>query len=364
MVILKNYQLALTLAGFRGDPHQLNTVKELQELYEQIITVQKDNASRPRILSRILRSRSTEQLKGCYLWGGVGRGKTWLMDMFFQSVPTEQKRRFHFYQFMQFVHTELAKLKDQRDPLKIVAAQIAQQCRILCIDEFHVDDITDAMLLYGLLEALFAQHIVLVATSNQEPEELYKNGLQRSRFLPAIDLIKSNTNVVNLEGDTDYRHMVEMVSERYITPIDGQTLQTMKELFKKYNEGESLTEQVIQINKRPINTLLLGEGMVWFDFEALCGSARAAIDYIEIARKYSMVMLSNVPVLTDDQDDKARRFVNLIDELYDKKTHVIIAAVVEPHKLYNGKRLIFEFTRTVSRLIEMRSCSYTAQCLE
>jgi len=361
MAILKNYQLALNQAGFRGDPHQLNSVKELQDLYEQIITIGDDKSSRPSLLSRIWSSQSTEQLKGCYLWGGVGRGKTWLMDMFFQSVPSEQKLRFHFHQFMQYVHTELAKLKGQRDPLKLVAAQIAKKCHILCIDEFHVADITDAMLLYGLLEALFAQHIVLVVTSNQELDDLYKNGLQRSRFLPAIDLIKSFTNVVNLEGDTDYRHIFEMVSERYITPLDGQTVQTMRELFKKYNDGDSLTEQVIQINKRPLNTILLGEGTVWFDFEVLCGSARASIDYIEIARKYSIVMLSNVPMLTDEQDDKARRFVNLIDELYDKKTHVIIAAEVEPHRLYKGRRLVFEFTRTVSRLVEMRSCSYIAQ---
>ncbi len=358
MALMGHYQLALTQVGIREDSHQCIAVQELQNLYDQIITIEHKKSSFSTILSRILPTQTTIPVKGCYLWGGVGRGKTWLMDMFFQSIPVNNKARFHFQPFMQYVHAELATVKGQRDPLKLVAAKIATNCRVLCIDEFHVADIVDAMLLNGLLEALFKQHVVLVATSNQEPDELYKNGLQRSRFIPAIDLIKSHTKIVNLGGGTDYRGMVEMDGDRYITREYEQPLQYMKTLFEKYNQGSSLSQQKILVNKRLIDTLLVGVNVVWFDFEVLCGSSRAAIDYIKIGQEYSTVLLSTVPVLTEEQDDKARRFVHLIDELYDKKTHLVLVAEAEPQNLYQGKRLNFEFTRTASRLVEMRSRSY------
>jgi len=361
MTLLEKYTRAIAQAEIRQDRHQRKAVQELQALYEKIVNSEQDKSNLFSILSYIRLAPSIIPVKGLYLWGGVGRGKTWLMDMFFESIPGNDKQRFHFHHFMQYVHTELAKLKGQRDPLKLVAAKIAKNSRTLCIDEFHVEDIADAMLLNGLLENLFQHEIVLVATSNQEPDDLYKHGLQRSRFMPAIELVKTHTNVIHLEGREDYRCIVEMDNNRYITTHNEQTLQMMQKLFESHNKGESYRERVIQINKRPINTLLLGAEVVWFDFEVLCGSTRASMDYMKISQKFSTVLLSMVPILSEEQDDKARRFVNLIDELYDKKTYLIIAAEAQPQHLYTGRRLSFEFSRTASRLVEMRSRSYPAQ---
>lgn len=361
MTLLDKYTHTLTQAGMRPDRHQHKAMLKLQELGEQIVECGRNKSTLQTLMSRIRLAPSIAPLKGLYLWGDVGRGKTWLMDMFFDSIPGSNKERFHFHHFMQFVHSELAKLKGQRDPLKLVAEKIANNSRILCIDEFRVADIADAMLLNGLLENLFKHNIVLVATSNQEPDDLYQNGLQRSRFMPAIDLIKSYTNVIHLEGHEDYRCLVEMDNNRYITVQNAQSLQIMPKLFAKHNKGESLSGQVIQINRRPIDTVLLGTNVVWFDFEVLCGSTRAAMDYMQIGQEYSTVLLSMVPILSEEQDDKARRFVSLIDEFYDKKTYLIIAAEAQPQNLYTGRRLSFEFSRTASRLVEMRSHSYPAQ---
>ena len=355
---IEAYHRDLKNNGFVADPAQKQAVDALQRLHDELVT--RDTAETPLIkrLLRLLTNDQTAPVQGLYIWGGVGRGKTWLMNLFYESLPFENKLRLHFHHFMLDIHERLSSLYSLKNPLTVIAGDFAKKYRVLCLDEFIVTNITDAMLLSGLLEALVDNGVTLVATSNRIPDDLYKNGLQRERFLPAIDLIKRHTQLMHIDGDTDHRIALLEQDDVYYTPV---TESTNDELTQRMESLASCTisyDHVLTIHKRPINTLMHADEIVWFEFDALCDAPRATPDYIELAHDYHTIILSNVPVMDESMDDKARRFIYLIDELYDRSVKLVISADATPEKLYTGNMLNFAFNRTSSRLIEMRSKEY------
>ena len=313
-----------------------------------------------RLLSRLAKRKAEKPEKGLYLWGTVGRGKTWLMDLFFHSLPFEAKRRRHFHRFMYDVHAQLKKLGSRESPLELVADEIARDTRVLCFDEFFVSDIADAMMLGGLMKALFARGVTLVATSNVAPKDLYKDGLQRQRFLPAIKLLEENTQVLAVGGNTDYRLRQLTEAGTYLDSADPQARARLEALFEDLSDSDPGTDATVQIAGRKIPVVKESENVVWFEFEALCEGPRSQNDYIEIAREYQSVILSNVPRLPATRENAARRFIALVDELYDRHVNLIVSAATPPASLYQGEKLAFEFQRTVSRLTEMQSEEYLA----
>ena len=314
---------------------------------------------RTRIFHR-LRQRNAAGVRGLYLWGGVGRGKTWLMDLFFDTLPGEDKLRVHFHRFMQRVHHELRDLGRVRDPLPKITANWAAQCRVLCLDEFFVADIADAMLLAGLLENLFAHGVTLVTTSNTQPDQLYRDGLQRARFLPAIDLIKTHMQVHELKGGTDFRLRILEQSEIFHYPLDADADRAMKAAFESMS-AECELRHDLDINGRQFHARRRGDGIIWFDFEELCEKPRGSADFIEIARAFNTVIISNTPQLGDDGASAVRRFITMVDEFYDRNVKLLMSAEVPAGDLYTGTRLAFEFERTSSRLTEMQSHDYLAR---
>lgn len=298
---------------------------------------------------------------GLYLWGGVGRGKTYLVDAFFDCLPFERKLRVHFHRFMQRVHHELAQLEGEKNPLENVADKLAEEARVICFDEFFVTDIGDAMILAGLLEALFARGVTLVATSNIEPAGLYENGLQRQRFLPAISLLERYTRVVNVDGGTDYRLRTLQQAELYHYPLDAGADRSLEDSFTRLAPEPGKHWERIEINQRYLTCRRLADDVVWFDFKELCDSPRSPSDYIELARIFHAVLISGVPAFTPELNDQARRFVNLVDEFYDRNVKLVMAAQNPLLELYQGGQLEFEFQRTVSRLQEMQSHEYLAK---
>ncbi len=356
----EHYSNQLRHGDLVADSEQAAVVGLLQDLYERLST---DSPPDSVGLARRLFSRSKPPPppRGLYIWGGVGRGKTWLMDLFFDSLAFEQKQRLHFHRFMRRIHHELARLKGRRDPLDIVAADFARQARVLCLDEFHVSDIGDAMLLGQLLKALFAQGVTLVATSNIPPDYLYQDGLQRVHFLPAIALLKQHTQVVNLGGSTDYRLKYLELAKVYHTPPGGRAQRLMQAEFSRLAPGKALENGRLCVEGREIPVISLADDVAWFGFEVLCGGPRSPADYIEIARCFHTVLLSDVPVMDDDQADRLRRFMHLVDEFYDRNVKLIISAAAAPEALYRGERLAFEYRRTASRLKEMQSHAYLAR---
>ncbi len=314
-----------------------------------------------RALGRIKRAPSTP-VKGLYLWGGVGRGKTYLMDMFYECVPGPGKLRMHFHRFMYRVHADLTRLAGRKNPLDGVADGLAAEARLLCFDEFFVSDIGDAMILGELLEKLFARGVTLVATSNIEPDRLYENGLQRARFLPAIAALNTHTEVLRVDGGLDHRLRALEQAEIYHHPLDDGAERALRLAFNSLIHEAAVPADVLLIAGREIPTRATAEDVAWFDFPALCDSPRSATDYIEIARIYHAVLLSNVPRFGANDDDRARRFISLVDEFYDRGVKLIMSAAVPITELYAGTRLAFEFERTRSRLLEMQShesVSYT-----
>jgi cell division protein ZapE len=291
----------------------------------------------------------------------VGRGKTWLMDLFFQSLPPAQARRRHFHRFMHDVHAQLRELQHRQSPLATLAAQIARDTRVLCFDELFVTDIADAMILGGLFTGLFAHGVTLVATSNVPPSGLYQDGLQRQRFLPAIALIERHTEVLNVDGATDYRLRQLTQAGTYLPADAPDTQSRLQALFTELAPHGALSGGSIDIEGRAIATVAHSDSAVWFEFQQLCAGARSQDDYIEIAREYQSVLLTHVPVFDSQHENEARRFIALVDELYDHNVNLIVSAAAPAPQLYRGSLLNFPFERTISRLIEMQSEEYLSR---
>lgn len=361
MSLITQYENALKQPDMVQDDAQQQAIIKLETLNDRLLARKKKPfIHRLRKLSPIKRWRPPP-VRGLYFWGGVGRGKTWLMNLFYENLAIEEKKRIHFHHFMLDIHEQLSTLKKQKNPLKKVARNIAQRYQVLCIDEFIVTNITDAMILSELLQTLFKYQVCLVATSNRVPDDLYLNGLQRERFLPAIELIKTHTEVFHLDAGIDHRTALLEQADVYYHPIDESTDQQIKLRIQELAISPLLEKQRIIIQDREIETICCSDEIVWFHFENICTTPRAAQDYIELAQRYNTVIITDIPLLDEYSDDKTRRFIYLIDELYDKNVKLIASAAAEPDALYNGTMLKFAFHRTSSRLIEMRSHKYLSQ---
>ena len=312
---------------------------------------------------RILRGLTNNEHapKGVYLYGGVGRGKTWLMDLFYASLTLPAKRRTHFYRFMQEAHADLKRLKGMQSPLDGVADKIAKKSRVICFDELFVSDIADAMILAGLFGALLKRGVALVFTSNVKPKDLYRNGLQRDRFLPTIALIENHCDVVAVDGGVDYRLRQLTAAPIYLASGAPDTQKKLEELFDDLSDEDVETGHDITVNHRKIKVVRESENVIWFEFAALCEGPRSPADYIAIASEYQSVIIANVPVFNVEADNAARRFISVIDEFYDRGVNVIVSAAAPPGELYKGEKVKFEFQRTVSRLTEMQSEEYLAR---
>ena len=347
--------------GLVDDTAQRAVIARLAALADAI-----DKRRRPSLLRRALarqfpRSWGMEAPRGIYLWGPVGRGKTWLLDLFAAGLPANQVRRSHFHHFMRDTHRAIAALGPVERPLERIAADIAGRCRALCLDELYVSDISDAMILHGLFSALLAEGVVLAVSSNSAPAALYAGGLQRKRFLPAIALLESRLDVVELAGPDDYRLRHLANADTYVIDGNAAGQARLVALFNSLAEGIVTEGGALSIEGREIPLLRAASGMAWFDFAALCDGPRAAADYIEIARELHTVFLTGVPVLDATRDDAVRRFITLVDELYDRGVKLVVGAATQVGVLYRGERLADAFARTTSRLIEMRSHDYLAR---
>lgn len=354
MSIKSAYEKFASTQGYVHDAAQERVVLALAELQKQLQQQPSGNA-----LSRLLGISSRKHYPGgVYLWGDVGRGKTFLMDLFFSTLDVRKKRRVHFHRMMRDVHCRLKSLQDIEDPLVQVAQDIALESRVLCFDEFFVTDIGDAMILARLLSGLFENGVALVATSNTQPRDLYRNGLQRDRFVPAIKLLEKHLDIIEIDSGTDYRLELLQQAGTYLTPLGADTDRKLRHYFDEIASGDAETGQALLVLGREIATVRSAKGIAWFDFEAICDGPRSQEDYIEIARWYPTVIISGIPRLQRQHDNQARRFIALIDEFYDRKVKVIISAATDINQLYTGDRLSFEFQRTASRLGEMQSAEY------
>ena len=355
----EHYRRDLAKSGLEHDPGQARVVDLLDDLYHRVLHAE------PRSRWRRWRERVRREVappdKGIYLWGSVGGGKTYLMDMFFECLPIEAKLRMHFHRFMQRVHRDLNRLAGEADPLRQVAAGLAREGRVLCFDEFFVSDIGDAMILSELLQELFRRRVTVVATSNVHPQNLYENGLQRQRFAPAIRLIEAHTEVVRLAAEMDYRLRALERAEIYHSPLDGEADGSLQRSFDSLRPQAPSAGEILQIEGRPVQTRFTADDVVWFDFAQICDGPRSQNDYIELARCYHAVLISNVPRFSHETEDQARRFISLVDEFYDRNVKLILSAEVRAEELYAGERLGAEFERTSSRLIEMQSHEYLAR---
>lgn len=365
MTPLERYQADLLKPGFTRDTAQEMAIQHLQRLFDELVAAEIAATNGGSLFSTLVKSLRREKaikpVCGLYFWGGVGRGKTYLMDTFFDTLPFKRKLRAHFHRFMQRVHRELKALAGEKNPLQIIARNLAAETRVICFDEFFVSDIADAMILGSLFEALFDLGVTLVATSNIEPDGLYKDGLQRARFLPAIASLKRNTLVLNVDGGTDYRLRALEKAELYHYPLDAEADISLRRSFESLAPEPGLADQMLEVEGRHIAVRYLADDVAWFDFAALCDGPRSQNDYIELAREYHAVLISDVPQFDVNRDDQARRFINLVDEFYDRNVKLVLAAAVPLDELYCGPRLKFEFERTKSRLLEMQSREYLAR---
>ncbi|MGQ0656890.1 MAG: cell division protein ZapE [Chromatiales bacterium] len=363
MTPLERYRQDLQRHGFVADRAQKRAVRHTERLYRELVRA-KPSLRPSSVLERLLRRRRSNIIKpvrGLYFWGGVGRGKTYVVDAFYDCLPHAEKARFHFHSFMRHIHHELKTLKEVTSPLEVVAERLARTTRVLCFDEFHVSDITDAMLLGNLLHALFERGVTLVATSNEHPDCLYWGGLQRERFLPAIQLIKTHVRVFHFDNDTDYRLRALERAEIYHTPLDDRAHASLRNSFDAIAPDAGEEGGHIDVEGRDIPAVRRADGVVWFDFEAICDGPRAAADYIEIGRCYQTVLISDIPRMHDLHNDAARRFIHLVDEFYDRNVKLIVSAAAPPAQLYCGEHLAKLYERTVSRLVEMQSHDYLAR---
>ncbi len=360
------YQRMLAEGEYKPDAVQALAVGKLDRIYHQLLARRSErSASSGGLLAKIGKSLlgktrpAPAPVTGLYMWGGVGRGKTWLMDLFYRSLPPERKMRLHFHRFMLRVHEEMNELQGHQDPLEIIADRFRHEADVLCFDEFFVSDITDAMLLGTLMQALFARGITLITTSNIPPDNLYHNGLQRSRFLPAIELIKQHCETLNVDAGIDYRMRTLTQANLYLTPLNADTRQQMDTIFSRL-AGSHLPQQSepLIVNHRPLQTIGAVAGVVALDFAVLCVEARSQNDYIALSRLYHSVLLYDVHAMGHQDENTARRFLALIDEFYERQVKLVIAADVPMDRLYSGAMLKFEYRRCLSRLQEMQSEEY------
>jgi cell division protein ZapE len=356
----RHYAEELATGHFTSDPEQLAVVARLEDLRRRVLSVHASGIALPRWLAAIT-GRSPLPAKGLYLWGGVGRGKTWLMDLLCASLPPHLARRRHFHRFMHEVHLHLRHLRHQLSPVEQVARFIARHARVLCFDELYVADIADAMILGSLFEALTRRGVTLVATSNVPPAELYRGGLQRERFLAAIAHLERHLDVVQLAGSTDYRLRQLTEAGIYLPAGAPATAERLAALFDGLAAHKPQGGGTIEVAGRAIAVRRASAAVAWFDFAALCAGARSQEDYIEIAREYQSVIVADVPVLDAVHEDEARRFIALVDEFYDRNVKLIVSAAAAPADLYRGERLGALFARTASRLTEMQSEEYLAR---
>ncbi len=343
------YEDTLKERGYRSDPAQLRAVAALQRCQDEWADYK---ARRSNALTKLLRRPPIP--RGVYMYGGVGRGKSFLMDCFFQAVPLTRKTRLHFHEFMREVHRELQDLKGTVNPLDELGRRIAHRYRLICFDEFHVADVTDAMILHRLLEALFKHRVSIVTTSNFHPDGLYPNGLHRDRILPAIELLKQHLEVINVDNGTDYRQRTLEHVKLYHCPLGEEADAEMTQAFEELAEARD-ESPLLHIEQREIRARRRAGGVVWFDFQALCGGPRSQNDYLELASQFHTVLLSDVPHMPVRMASEARRFTWLVDVLYDRRVKLIMSAEVPPEQLYTEGPLAHEFPRTVSRLNEMQS---------
>ncbi|MFZ4624223.1 MAG: cell division protein ZapE [Rhodoferax sp.] len=352
MTVKKNYQAELTARGYTADPAQLNAVQALNSCAREWA---KFKEKRSNALKKLINRLPVP--RGVYMYGGVGRGKSFLMDCFFNAVPLKRKTRLHFHEFMREVHRELAKMQGTENPLDLLAKRISKKYRLICFDEFHVSDVTDAMILHRLLTALFDNGVGFVTTSNFKPDDLYPNGLHRVRILPAIELLKSRLEVINVDNGTDYRGRTLQQLQLYHTPLGELADAAMLDAFDRLAETHD-EDPVLHIEARKITAKRKAGGLVWFDFKALCGGPRSQNDYLEIATQFHTVLLSDVPQMPPRMSSEARRFTWLVDVLYDRRVKLIMSAAVPAEQLYTEGLMSNEFARTVSRLSEMQTIEF------
>lgn len=352
MNVTEYYELSLDERGYSADPSQRAAVDRLQSLYDEWVAYRSKRSTR---LTKLLRHPDIP--RGVYLWGGVGRGKSFLMDCFHAVVPVQRKTRVHFHEFMREVHHALDEQKDVEDPLLVVAKHIAQRYRLICFDEFHVSDIADAMILYNLLQPLFDRGVSFVMTSNYAPDALYPDGLHRDRLLPATALIKDKLDVVHVDAGTDYRKRILEQVLAYHAPLGTASAEALELAFTNL-AGAAEDDPKIRIESRDVRCVRRAGGVVWFDFATLCGTARSQNDYLEIANRFHTVILSDVPKMSAEMASEARRFTWLIDVLYDHRIKLLISAEVAPELLFTEGSFATEFQRAVSRIVEMQSREY------
>jgi cell division protein ZapE len=348
------YQLGVSNSEWQFDEAQFRACHVLDRIHSELIETQQHN------LWDKLRAHFSDEtpVRGLYLWGSVGRGKTFLTDLLIESLPAVPHKRWHFHRFMVEMHARMRALPDTSDTLRRIAHALRQECRLLVLDEFFVTDIADAMILGRLFERLIAEGVCVVTTSNIEPSGLYKDGLQRARFLPTIAMVEQHCEVHKLESAQDYRTRQLMQAAIYLTPLNAENDAELEHRFHSLRAHTPLEKSPLIINERTIQTRLLAEGMALFEFSALCETARSAADYVEIARDFHTVFLAGVPTLSDEKLDAAQRFVYLVDEFYDRNVNLILTATAQPTELYQGIKLQLAMARTVSRLIEMQSEEY------
>ena len=354
MGVRQLYLATLAERGYTSDPAQLRAIVSLQRCETEWVEYK---ARRRNPITKLLVRPPIP--RGVYMWGGVGRGKSFLMDCFFQSVPLTRKTRLHFHEFMREVHRELQDLKGTVNPLDELGQRIARRYRLICFDEFHVADVTDAMILHRLLAALFANRVSIVATSNFRPDELYPNGLHRDRILPAIELLKARLEVIGVDNGCDYRQATLAQVGLYHTPLNELAEAALREAFERLAEARD-EAPLLHVEHRELRARRRAGGVVWFDFKQLCGGPRSQNDYLELATQFHTVLLSGVPQMSPRLASEARRFTWLVDVLYDRRVKLILSAEVEPEALYTEGPLAHEFPRTVSRLNEMQTAEYLA----
>ena len=349
------YEQTLAERGYASDDAQLRAVASLERCETEWADYK---ARRSNALTKLIRRPPIP--RGVYMWGGVGRGKSFLMDCFFQSVPLTRKTRLHFHEFMREVHRELQDLKGTVNPLEELGRRMARRFRLICFDEFHVADVTDAMILHRLLQSLFDNRVSIVTTSNFHPDGLYPNGLHRDRILPAIELLKQHLEVINVDAGQDYRRRSLEQLELYHSPLGPEADALMTAAFDRLAETRD-ESPLLHIEHRELRAVRRAGGVVWFDFRTLCGGPRSQNDYLELASCFHTVLLSNVPEMPPRLASEARRFTWLVDVLYDRRVKLVISAAVPAEQLYTEGPLSHEFPRTVSRLVEMQSAEFLAE---